>query len=66
MKDRMIRGVALLLLMSMIPLAGCQNEGPAERAGRAVDSAARDIKDAVSPGGPMEKAGRNVDRALNP
>jgi len=56
-----------LLLATFAPLAltGCQSQGPAERAGKGVDNAARDLKDAVNPGGPAEQAGRNVDRAIN-
>jgi len=53
------------LLVPLASLSGCQSEGPAERAGKGVDNAARDLKDAVNPGGPAEKAGRSVDRALN-
>ncbi len=53
------------LLAPLGSFSGCQSEGPAERAGRSVDNAARDLKDAVNPGGPAEKAGRSVDRALN-
>jgi predicted small lipoprotein YifL len=64
MRNRLIWGVAVLF-MSLASLAGCQEEGPAERAGKGVDKAARDLKDAVNPPGPAEKAGRAVDDALN-
>jgi hypothetical protein len=54
---------AALLLVTLAPLTGCQNEGPAERAGKDVDKVVRDAKDAVSPPGPAEKAGRAIDDA---
>lgn len=37
----------LLLILALFALAGCQREGPAEKAGRSIDKAAKDIKDAV-------------------
>jgi hypothetical protein len=65
--DRTIRGMlAALALALALPLTGCQNEGPAERAGKGIDNAAQDLKDAVDPPGPAEKAGRAVDKTLNP
>ena len=52
-----------LLLGGLLPLAGCQ-EGPAERAGKQVDQAARDVRDTVNPpSGPAEAAGRKIDDA---
>jgi hypothetical protein len=53
---------AAILFGSLAPL-GCQQEGPAEQAGKGVDKAVRDVKDTVSPPGPLEKAGRAVDDA---
>jgi hypothetical protein len=47
-------------------LAGCQPEGPAERAGQSIDRGVQKAKDALDPAGPAEKAGRAVDRAVNP
>jgi hypothetical protein len=63
MNQRVIRTAAALFL-SLAPLTGCREEGPAERAGKGVDSAVRDVKDAVNPPGPVEKAGRAVDDAF--
>ena len=65
MRTWFTRTAVALVFGSLIPLAGCQNEGPAERAGKSIDNAARDARDAIAPGGPMEKAGRDIDRALN-
>lgn len=62
---RSARILGLTLLVASFAMAGCQQEGPAERAGKGVDNAARDLKDAVNPPGPMEKAGRAVDDAIN-
>jgi len=59
------RPTTALMFVTLLALAGCQNEGPAEKAGKGIDNAARDVKDTVAPGGPAEKAGRSVDRALN-
>ena len=54
----------LLSLAGLLPLAGCQEEGPAERAGRQVDNAARNVRDTVNPpSGPAESAGRKIDDA---
>jgi hypothetical protein len=49
--------------------AGCQKEeGPAERAGRALDDAAESVKDGVQDltheDGPFEKAGEAADDAV--
>ncbi|APW61775.1 hypothetical protein [Paludisphaera borealis] len=64
MKNRLIWSVAVLFV-TLAPLAGCQSEGPAENAGKQLDKAGRDLKDAVNPPGPGEKAGRAVDDAIN-
>lgn len=59
-----IPAVLPLVLAGLLPLAGCQEEGPAERAGKQVDNAARDVRDTVNPpGGPAESAGRKIDDA---
>jgi len=53
---------ALLLL----GLTACQQEGPAERAGRSLDRAGQSVRDTVDPPrGPVERLGRSVDRAVN-
>jgi predicted small lipoprotein YifL len=54
---------ALLLALSIV--TGCQEKGPAEKAGQAVDRAAEKARDAVDPAGPVEKAGRAVDKAVD-
>jgi hypothetical protein len=53
------------VLGGLLPLVGVGcNEGPAERAGKQVDQAARDVRDTVNPpSGPAEAAGRKIDDA---
>jgi hypothetical protein len=61
--------VSLRLLMPallLLGLAACQQEGPAERAGRSLDRAGQNLRDTVDPPrGPVERLGRSVDRAVN-
>lgn len=55
------------VLGGLLPLVGCQEEGPAERAGERVDKAARDVRDTINPpSGPAEAAGRKIDDATRP
>jgi hypothetical protein len=53
------------LVLPLLAVAACHQEGPAERAGKAVDNAGQSVKDAIDPPGPAEKAGRTIDRAVN-
>ena len=39
--------LGILCVMLLLGLAACEREGPAEKAGRAVDEAASDVRDAV-------------------
>ncbi|WBV43284.1 hypothetical protein [Pseudoroseomonas cervicalis] len=62
---RKVLAAALPALLLSLPLVAC-NEGPAERAGRSVDNAAQNLRDAVDPPrGPGERLGRSIDRATN-
>ena len=54
-----------VLVLPLVAVAACQNEGPAERAGESIDNAGQRIKDAIDPPGPAEKAGRAIDRAVD-
>ena len=56
---------ALLVGVAVSVSTGCQEKGPAEKAGQAIDRAAEKAKDAVHPPGPVEKAGREVDKTIN-
>lgn len=50
----------LALLTSLLIMQGCDNKGPAERAGEDVDRALQDRRNAASPG---QEAGRALDDA---
>lgn len=55
----------LVPVLLVLGVAACHQEGPAERAGRSIDRAGQNLRDAVDPPqGPAERAGRTVDRAL--
>ena len=49
--------------------AGCHEEGPAERAGRAIDEAAKSAQESVQKltkeDGPLEHAGEAADQAID-
>lgn len=65
MRNRKMLGLFTgLVLGSVVTLAGCEEKGPAEKAGEKVDQAAKDTKNALDPRGPMEKAGGKVDQAI--
>lgn len=53
------------LVLPLLAVAACSEEGPAERAGKSLDNAGQSVKDAIDPPGPAEKAGRAVDKAVN-
>lgn len=57
-----LRALALIGIMALA--AGCEEKGPAEKAGAKVDQGVQNVKDAVNPPGPGEKAGRAVDKAV--
>jgi hypothetical protein len=54
-----------LLLIAVVPFAGCESEGPAQKAGEKIDTGIQKAKDVITPPGPVEKAGRAVDKALD-
>ena len=63
---KMIKAVLPVLLLAAPLALGACNEGPAERAGRSLDNAAANVRDAVDPPkGPGERLGRSIDRATN-
>jgi hypothetical protein len=57
---------SVLFLGTFVSFAGCESEGPAEKAGKSVDKGIQNVKDAVNPPGPAEQAGRNLDKAIKP
>ena len=56
----------LFMFGALAAFAGCEDEGPAEKAGASIDKGVQDVKDTVNPPGAGEKAGREVDKALKP
>jgi len=67
-KEREYRFAALvaLLLGAIGPVAGCESQGPAEKAGAKIDTGVQKAKDAIVQPGPAQQAGRAADKALNP
>ena len=57
-----ISTLTALMLTGVLFTAGCESEGPAEKAGRKVDKSVQDAKDAINPPGPAAKAGRALDK----
>ena len=56
-------GVAALGL-GVFLLAGCEREGPAERAGKQIDETVENLSEPVRRDGPVERAGEQVDKAV--
>ena len=54
-----------MLTAGSFAMIGCDPEGPAEKAGEAIDEAADNVDDKIDPKGPVEKAGRALDRAVD-
>jgi hypothetical protein len=68
LKEKTMRETFRLLIPALLLLGvtACQREGPGERAGRSLDRAGQNVRDAVDPPrGPVERLGRSVDRTLN-
>ena len=64
-----IQSAALAVVITgVLAGAGCREEGPAERAGRAIDDAAREagdsLRDLAGEEGALERAGREADEAI--
>ena len=55
--------LGLVAIAGLSVSSGCEEKGPAQKAGENVDKAARNAADALNPKGPLEKAGRAVDDA---
>jgi hypothetical protein len=57
---------SLTIFAALAAFAGCESQGPAEKAGKSIDEGVQSAKDAVNPPGAAEKAGRAVDKTLKP
>lgn len=58
--------VWISMLSLGLVIAGCQPEGPAEKAGKEIDQTVEQVKEALpglQPEGPMERAGKHLDEA---
>jgi len=62
--QRRLAPLVAMLLTAVVPLAGCESQGPAQKAGENIDTGLQRAKDAVTQPGPAEKAGRAVDKAV--
>jgi hypothetical protein len=60
---RRLAPLTALLIGAVVPLAGCESQGPAESAGKKIDQGIQKAKDTVNPPGPAEKVGRALDKA---
>jgi hypothetical protein len=57
-------GLAAATLLVSGMLIGCEEKGPAQKAGESLDKGVQNVKDSVDPQGPVEKAGGAVDKAV--
>ncbi len=53
-----------LLLAGSAWLSGCEQEGPAERAGEDIDQTMEEANEAVEQQGPAESVGEKIDQAI--
>jgi peptidoglycan hydrolase CwlO-like protein len=54
----------LCIGLVILILGGCQQEGPAERAGKEIDEATEKLGEVVKEKGPVERAGEKIDNAV--
>lgn len=62
MRGKRLLCVAGLSLALTLGATGCQDEGPAEEAGRKIDETVEDIQNSGE--GALEKMGREIDEAV--
>jgi len=55
--------VTLGAVLLLVPITGCDREGPAERTGRKIDETVDKLKHPDE--GPVEKTGRKIDDAID-
>ncbi|MBA4743568.1 MAG: hypothetical protein H2060_12775 [Azoarcus sp.] len=58
------RLMTIAMLFPLAMLVGCDEPGPAEKAGAKIDESVESVKDAVDPDGPAENAGEEIDEAV--
>ena len=66
MKNLSLRKFALVActLLVSVALVGCEEKGPAEKAGQGLDNVGKDIKNGLDPRGPAQKAGDKIDETI--
>jgi hypothetical protein len=69
-RRRIILTAGLVAALSFAGVVGCgRDEGPAEKAGRAIDEAAQSaqegVQDLTKEDGPLEQAGEEADEAID-
>ena len=57
-------GMGALTFLFAAMLIGCEPAGPAEKAGKGLDDAGKDIKNSLDQRGPAQKAGDAVDKTV--
>jgi hypothetical protein len=57
-------GTAAMTLLVAGMLLGCEEKGPAQKAGESIDKAGKDLKNSVDPRGPVEKVGGTIDKEI--
>ena len=57
-------GLAAATLLVSGMLIGCEDKGPAQKAGENLDKAGQNLKDSVDPRGPGAKLGDKIDKAV--
>jgi hypothetical protein len=58
-------GMGALTFLFATMLVGCEPPGPAQKAGKGLDDAGKDIKNSLDPRGPAQKAGESIDKTIN-
>jgi ABC-type transporter MlaC component len=68
-KNKIVTLLLSVVMLLAVGLAGCESEGPVEKAGKKIDEAMESIKEtaqeATDKDGPAEKAGEKLDEALD-
>lgn len=57
--------VFFIAALFSVSIAGCERQGPMERAGERADEAVDSARDAFTRDGPAERAGERVDDAVD-
>jgi hypothetical protein len=67
--SRMAAVAGFVAALSFAGVVACHEEGPAEKAGRAIDDAAESVQEGVQdlgkPDGPLEQTGEAADEAID-